>query len=89
MQIKDRIKALRRVPATDLLPHPRNWRVHNQAQVNALAAILDEVGWADAVLCRETPEGLQILDGHARAELNPDAEIIVMGDDGLVYCLDR
>ena len=28
MQIRDRIKELRRVRAGDLKPHPKNWRVH-------------------------------------------------------------
>ena len=74
MKPRDRIKALRRVKAADLLPHPKNWRQHPPAQLNALKGILDEVGWADAILARETPDGLQILDGHCRAEL-ADAEI--------------
>jgi hypothetical protein len=33
------------------------------------------VGWADAVLAYETDDGLQLIDGHARAEIAPDAEI--------------
>jgi hypothetical protein len=78
MQIKDRIKALRRVRASDLLPHPRNWRQHPPAQLDALKGVLAEIGWADCVVARETPSGLQILDGHARVGLNPDAEIPVL-----------
>ena len=29
-----------------LAANPRNWRVHPQAQTNALEAALEEVGWA-------------------------------------------
>jgi hypothetical protein len=32
MRIRDRIKELRRVPARDLLPNPKNWRSHPAAQ---------------------------------------------------------
>lgn len=31
--------------------------------------MLDDVGWADAVIVRETPDGYQILDGHLRTEM--------------------
>ena len=75
MQVRDRIKELRRVKAGELIPNAKNWRVHNDAQRNALRGILAEVGYASAVLCRETPAGLQIIDGHLRAETTPDAEI--------------
>jgi len=76
--IRDRIKELRRVPARDLLPHANNWRRHPPAQRQALQAILSEVGWADAVLAYETDDGLQLIDGHLRAETAPDAEIPVL-----------
>ena len=32
MKIRDRVKELRRVKAGELRPHPKNWRVHPQAQ---------------------------------------------------------
>jgi len=68
MKIKDRIKELRRVPANQLLPNPKNWRRHPESQMNALRGVLAEVGYADAVLARETPDGLMLIDGHLRAE---------------------
>ena len=43
MLIRDRITELRRVPAKDLLPHPKNWRTHPKAQQEALRGILAEV----------------------------------------------
>jgi len=41
MNIRDRIKELRRVRAGDLQPHPKNWRTHPEEQ-NALRGILAE-----------------------------------------------
>jgi len=43
-----------------------------------MRGILAEVGWADAVLARETPDGLQLIDGHLRSEIAPDADIPVL-----------
>ena len=68
MKIRDRIKELRRVPACDLIPNPRNWRTHGKAQAEALQGLLAEVGFAGAVLARETSEGLMLIDGHLRSE---------------------
>ena len=72
---RDRIKSLRRVRAGDLQPHPKNWRRHPEGQRAALAAILEEVGFADALLVREVDKGLQIIDGHLRADLDPDQKV--------------
>src|SRR5262245_25641718 len=74
MRIRDRVKDFRRVRASELLPNPKNWRVHPQNQRDALRGVLAEVGMADALLARETPHGLMLIDGHARAEEAPDAE---------------
>ena len=78
MQIRDRIVELRRVRAKDLIPHPRNWRTHPKRQQEALRGILAEVGYADALLARETQDGLQLIDGHLRAETTPDQEVPVL-----------
>jgi DNA modification methylase len=79
MHIRDRIKDLRRVRAGDLRPHPKNWRKHPEEQQNALRGILAEVGYVDALMVRELPDGgLQIVDGHLRAETTPDAEVPVL-----------
>ena len=77
-QIRDRIKDLRRVKASDLTPNPRNWRKHPPAQQRAMAAALDEIGFADAVLAREVDGGLELIDGHLRTETVPDAELPVL-----------
>jgi ParB-like chromosome segregation protein Spo0J len=77
--IRDRIRELRRVPASELLPHPRNWRLHPASQRAALEGVLSEVGFADALLARELPDGrLELLDGHLRAETAPDQLVPVL-----------
>lgn len=78
MKIRDRIKSLRRVKASDLAPNPRNWRTHPEHQRDALRGVLAEVGYAGAVLARETSDGLQLIDGHLRAELSPNEKIPVL-----------
>ena len=79
MQIRDRVKELRRVKAGLLRPNPRNWRTHPQAQQDALRGVLAEIGYADALLARELPDGsLELLDGHLRAETTPDMEVPVL-----------
>jgi hypothetical protein len=79
MQVRDRIREFRRVRAGSLQPHPRNWRTHPPAQQEALRGVLAEIGYADALLVRELPDGaLQLIDGHLRAELTPDALVPVL-----------
>ena len=73
MSIRDRITDLRRVPASELIANPLNWRRHPQSQSDALKGVLDAIGFADAVIARETPDGLELIDGHLRTD--------VMGDD--------
>lgn len=76
--MRDRIKELRRVKASELQPHPRNWRTHPEKQRYAMTSILQEIGIADAVICRECEDGtLQLIDGHLRAE-TIDAEVPVL-----------
>jgi DNA modification methylase len=79
MKIRDRIKELRRVNASELHRNPRNWRVHPAVQARALRALLTEIGYADALIARELPDGqLQLIDGHLRAETTPDEQVPVL-----------
>jgi DNA modification methylase len=79
MKIRDRIRELRRVPAAELRPNPKNWRTHPQAQADALKGVLAEVGIADAVLARELPDGsLMLIDGHLRVETMPTETVPVL-----------
>src|SRR5271155_2656941 len=79
MEIRDRIRELRRVTAQDLVPNPKNWRTHPKAQAAALRGLLLEIGYADALLARELPDGrLMVVDGHLRRETTPDAQVPVL-----------
>lgn len=79
MQIRDRVKELRRVRAGELVPNARNWRTHPDVQRDALRGVLAEVGYAGALLARELPDGrLELIDGHLRAETTPDALVPVL-----------
>lgn len=79
MNIRDRIKELRRVPASELRPSPLNWRTHSTQQLDALKGILAEVGYAGAALARELPDGsLELIDGHARAEVTGTGMVPVL-----------
>jgi DNA modification methylase len=40
--------------------------------------MLDDVGFAGAILARQTDDGLMIIDGHLRAEMDPNAEVPVL-----------
>ena len=80
MKIKDRIKELRRVPTSALIPNPKNWRTHPDKQKTALNAMLAEVGIVGALLAYETEQGLMLIDGHLRAEevAGEDVPVIVL-----------
>ena len=84
-RVRDRIKALVRVPAGELLDNPKNWRRHPKGQAAALRGLLTEIGYADALLARELPSGrLMLIDGHLRKETTPEAVV-----PGLVLDLDE
>jgi ParB-like chromosome segregation protein Spo0J len=64
MALESRIVGHGEVAPAELVPNPRNWRVHPQAQVDALGAILGDVGWVtDVIVNRRTG---YLVDGHAR-----------------------
>jgi hypothetical protein len=44
---------LRRVPASQLIPNIKNWRRHPDNQRKAMRAVLEEIGYADALLARQ------------------------------------
>jgi hypothetical protein len=82
MDVQDRITEMRLVPADQLIANPANWRRHPQAQQRALAAVLEEVGFAGAVIAREDEDGgLVIIDGHARAEMLGGTTVPVLVTD--------
>ncbi len=84
-EIRNRVKELRFVKASELKPNLKNWRTHPAKQRKAMQEVLTQLGYADALIARETPDGLQLIDGHLRAETTPEQEVpvlIVDLDDG-------
>lgn len=76
--LRNRIRGHRTVRAGELVPHPLNWRTHPAPQRDALKELYDEIGFARSLLAFELPDGrLQLIDGHLRRELTPDAEVTV------------
>lgn len=74
-QVRDRVKELRRVRASELLANPKNPRVHPESQKRAVEGILREVGISGALLARETPDGkLELIDGHLRHDVDESLE---------------
>lgn len=80
-KIRDRVKELRRVKASELLDNPKNWRRHPKEQLDAIDAVLREIGFAGAELTFETPNGLMLFDGHARKERAGDEIVPVLVTD--------
>tara|TARA_R110000822_G_scaffold4116_7_gene17811 strand:- start:1293 stop:1790 length:498 start_codon:yes stop_codon:yes gene_type:complete len=71
---RDRVIEMRRVPASELKANPKNWREHPAEQQRAMKGVLEEVGIAGALLARETPDGLELIDGHLRTEMDDATE---------------
>ena len=67
MNVRDRIKELRRVPARLLRPHPKNWRTHPAAQRDALRECCRD-RYADALLARELADARSSCRRHLRAK---------------------
>ena len=78
MVMRDRVKELRRVPASELRANPKNWRTHPPAQEAALKGVLAEIGFADAMIARETEDGLELIDGHLRRDVMGNQEVPVL-----------
>lgn len=50
-----------------LLANPKNWRVHPEAQQDAMAGVLGQVGWVQQVLVNRRTG--HVVDGHLRVAL--------------------
>jgi len=68
------------VRARDLTANEKNWRLHPPEQRAALRGVLQEIGFADALLARRDDDGnLVLIDGHLRREESkPDDELPVL-----------
>ena len=54
-------------PPDQLLANPGNWRIHPQAQQDALAGILSEVGWVQRIVVNHRTG--HVVDGHLRVAM--------------------
>ncbi len=78
MTVRNRIKKHVRIRAGDLVPHELNPRCHPEAQRRALRELYREIGFARSLLAYELPDGrLKLIDGHLRADLDPEQEVEV------------
>lgn len=55
--MRNRVREVRNVRASDLRANPRNWRLHPDEQRSALSAMLDEIGFVGTLIARETADG--------------------------------
>ena len=78
LDIRDRVLDLRRVQASTLRPHPKNAREHPQDQRKALRAVLQQIGFAGAILAVERDGSLLTCDGHLRTEEMRGREVPVL-----------
>jgi len=76
--VRNRIKRHVRVRGGDLVPHYLNARVPTETQQQALAALYEQIGFARSLLAYELADGrLKLIDGHLRAQMDPDQEVEV------------
>lgn len=63
----NKIVAYTEMAPQDLIPNPKNWRVHPDAQRLALSGALDEIGWIQPVIYNRQTN--RLVDGHLRRDL--------------------
>jgi hypothetical protein len=81
-KIRIRVKELKMVPADQLIPSEKNFRRHTDEQRNALNGMLEEVGFAGAIVTRKLDDGrYEIIDGHLRADVGGDEEVPIIVTD--------
>jgi hypothetical protein len=81
---RNRIVGLEMVPASEILEHPKNWRLHPPDQRSALSSLLETIGITDAVLAyRSERHGgkLTLIDGHLRKDLVGEQAVPVLVTD--------
>jgi len=72
---KHRIIDTAEVDASTLMANPKNWRVHPEAQRQALAGVLGAVGWVQRIIVNRRTGC--IVDGHLRTEMAAEKHEIV------------
>jgi hypothetical protein len=64
---KNRIVGQGEVQPDQLLANPKNWRIHPREQQDALASVLDKVGWVQQVVVNKRTNF--VVDGHLRVSM--------------------
>ena len=77
MKIRDRIKSIETVKASELLPNPKNWRTHPEQQQDAMRGAFAELGNLDVLRVVERDGGYMLIDGHLRTDLLGDNTVRV------------
>ena len=81
-RFRDRIVELRRIPASELVANPKNWRRHSEEQTAALTSIMEKIGFAGAAIGVVQADGsVLLLDGHLRKSVSNDQAIPVLMAD--------
>ena len=75
---KDRVVEMVEVKASDLLHHNHNPSIHTEDQKIIMASLLDSTGFAATIKGRRVEGGIEILDGHLRADLAGDSIVPVL-----------
>jgi hypothetical protein len=65
--LKNRIIGYGQEDPSKLKANPENWRMHGAEQENAVAGLLDTVGWVQSIIKNKTTGHL--IDGHMRVNL--------------------
>lgn len=77
--MRNRVKELRFAKTSELTPCADNWRLHPKRQRDLMKSVLQTIGYADALVARETEDGaLVLIDGHLRADVSPNVEVPVL-----------
>lgn len=80
--LKMRVVGMEWMRASDILPHPENWREHGKDQKEAFATMMDGVGFAGALLAFTLPDGrVMLIDGHLRLDQHSDELLPVVMTD--------
>lgn len=77
-KIRDRVVELVRVKASELKRNDHNPSVHSDQQKIIMDSILQQTGFADAVIGRRVGDEIELLDGHLRADLSGNDEVPVL-----------
>lgn len=73
-QLRNRVKEVKRLKASEVSANPKNFRLHNDHQRQQFRSILGEVGFSGVSLAYHSQRNggaLTLLDGHMRNEMTP------------------